>query len=587
MIITAKLDDKESHDEWYRNTSSRAMVPQAITYLMIAMNSLFARCRRVLVWSAELAQSGRLMLRSLVVLLLSSTMAHASVIHGDPTNYSGLLKTLQAGDTLLLAAGSYTNGFSLNSRNGTEAQPIVIIGMDTATVLVSRACCNTISITQCSYLVISHLRVEGADAGVDALKAEGTTGNWAHHITVEYLTITNFQSDQQVVGINTKCPCWNWIIRKNRILGAGTGLYLGNSDGTAPFVNGDIEYNYISGTLGYCMEIKHQVPGVRDAFPGTAVDGRTLIAHNVFTKDASSSTGTLARPNLLVGGFASTGWGSHDYYEIVGNFFYENSTEALFQGSGSMVMYNNVFINHSDGDGARAVYITQQNNIPPQNVLIFHNTIVANNSNGGIRMYNADANFQQLCFANAVYAANAISNVAMSFDNVTDNYAKAASVFLGWSAAISQIDLIPQNAVLFAGLLDDSVTKRFPMAAVDFNGSAYDWHYRGAYAGCCSHSGWTYSLDTMTQLPEIGSGVFDRNVSPEQKGFIVHSTDVLMARWSGQTQWRVYETDGRCAMSTVTDDAAGMQLHGLNAGMYFVKQQNRSGSVVQRIVIIE
>ncbi|MBK7696343.1 MAG: hypothetical protein IPI30_19105 [Saprospiraceae bacterium] len=53
-------------------------------------------------------------------------------------------------------------------------------------------------------------------------KAEGTAGNWAHHVTIEKLNIVNCGVDQQAVGISTKCPAWNWIIRSNIIIGAGT-----------------------------------------------------------------------------------------------------------------------------------------------------------------------------------------------------------------------------------------------------------------------------------------------------------------------------------------------------------------------------
>lgn len=72
--------------------------------------------------------------------------------------------------------------------------------------------------------------LDGLNQNIDAVKGEGSAGNWAHHITIEYLEIRNYRSSQQNVGISTKCPAWDWIIRKNRIIGAGTGMYLGNSD---------------------------------------------------------------------------------------------------------------------------------------------------------------------------------------------------------------------------------------------------------------------------------------------------------------------------------------------------------------------
>ncbi len=91
------------------------------------------------------------------------------------------------------------------------------------------------------------------------------------------------------------------------------------------------------------MEIKHQLNGQRELLPETSVNGKTIIRHNVFTKDETSSTGGNARPNLLVGGFATSGFGSQDYYEIYGNFFYNNPVEALFQGTGNIMLYQNIF----------------------------------------------------------------------------------------------------------------------------------------------------------------------------------------------------------------------------------------------------
>lgn len=63
-------------------------------------------------------------------------------------------------------------------------------------------------------------------------------------------------------------------------------------------------------------------------------------------KIQGSASGGNARPNLLVGGFPLIGWGAKDYYEIYGNLFYDDPTEALFQGTGNIMIYNNIFVNH-------------------------------------------------------------------------------------------------------------------------------------------------------------------------------------------------------------------------------------------------
>jgi hypothetical protein len=427
------------------------------------------------------------------------------MIVANATNYSSYLNILVEGDTLYLEPGNYTNNLKLIGRNGTAAQPIVILGSGSNTVFQAQSCCNTISITQCSYLIIKNLKLDGMHVQVDAVKAEGTSGNWAHHITLEYLNIVNYDGDQQNVGISTKCPVWNWTIRKNKLQDIGTGMYLGNSSGDKPFVNGIIEYNYIANTIGYNIEIKHQLSGVRDEFPGIAVDGKTIIRHNVFTKNEKSSTGGSARPNVLVGGFPPSGWGSMDYYEIYGNLFYNNPVEALFQGTGNIMLYENIFVNHFDPSGFRAVYITPHNNVSPQDIKIVHNTVWVANSSGGIRLYNPNTNFKQYCYANAVFAASAITNFTNNADNITDSYTNAGNYVISANQNINILDLYPKSGQLTGTITSNTIFKNNTHWDIDFNGDQYDWTYRGAYSGCCVNHGWHLQLDTIAEKKIITS----------------------------------------------------------------------------------
>ncbi|HYV94385.1 MAG TPA: T9SS type A sorting domain-containing protein [Chitinophagales bacterium] len=445
---------------------------------------------------------------SCISLLISQTVS-ANLITANSGNYTTYLNSLNPGDTLYLTAGTYLSDLTLNGQNGDSSHPIVIMGSAIlyTTIFQAQSCCNTVSITQCSYLIIKNLQLDGMNIAVDAVKAEGTAGNWAHHITLEYLNIIHYGSDQQNVGISTKCSAWNWVIRKNRIIGAGTGMYLGNSDGSDPFVNGTIEYNFIAGTIGYNMEIKQQTDTVRDNFAGTSVNGKTMIRYNVFTKDSTSSTGADARPNLLVGGFPLNGWGSLDYYEIYGNFFYQNPVEALFQGTGNIMLYENIFVNHFDPAGLRAVYFTDQNGVQPQDIKVFHNTVWANNSSGGIRIYNPDINYQQYCYSNAVFAPAPITNFTNSVDNITDAYLNAFYNVLSATTNISTLNLYPQSGQLTGTLTSSALFQNNTNWDKDFNGDVYDWTFRGAYSGCCVNIGWQLQLDTMPTLPEVLNAV--------------------------------------------------------------------------------
>ncbi|MGG7055962.1 hypothetical protein [Nitrosomonas sp. ANs5] len=106
---------------------------------------------------------------------------------------------------------------------------------------------------------------------------------------------------------------------------------MGNSDGSAPFIAGLIEYNLITQTLGYNLQIKHQRP--RPNLAGMPVgDQVTTIRHNVFSKADPPRNPSSPRPNVLLGHWPLTGRGENDRYLVYSNFFYQNPQESLFQG---------------------------------------------------------------------------------------------------------------------------------------------------------------------------------------------------------------------------------------------------------------
>lgn len=435
---------------------------------------------------------------ALLICAQSCQQASAKAVPADSSNYTGKLSSLAPGDTLLLASGTYSKDLVLNGINGTAGDPVVIRGaVNGKTRFVGRSCCNTVSITKCSWLVIEHLWLDGDNQAVDAVKAEGTAGNSAHHITVQYLNIVNYGANQQTVGISTKCHAWNWIIRRNVIDGAGTGLYLGNSTGDNPFVNGIIEYNLVKNTIGYNMEIKHQWDTVRQKFTGTNTDGKTIIRYNVFSKENNAASGASARPCVLLGAFPTTGPGASDYYEVYGNFFYQNPVEALLQVTASSAIYNNLFVNHSDGAGLRAVYITSQNGVKPKTIKVFHNTVLAANSAGGMRLYDPNTGFSQSCYGNAVFAANPISGFSDTGANMTASYATASSFVINPSAQLSLLDLFPKTGLLIGATISNTSFQAFTDYDLDFNGKAYSWTFRGAYSGSGSNTGWKLKMDTI------------------------------------------------------------------------------------------
>jgi hypothetical protein len=309
------------------------------------------------------------------IALVPSVGAIAAEYHATPADYDQLVAKLQPGDRLLLAAGAYLNGLRLHEMHGSEEASIEISGPTSGppATFVARENHNTVSIKNSSYLIISNLILDGRNRPVDAVKAEGTS-QWAHHITLQRLLIRNHGYDQQIVGISVQCPAWNWAIRENMIVGAGTGMYLGSSDGRKPFVQGVIEGNAVLDTIGYDLQVKHQVQ--RPNLPGMPVSaGSTSIRGNVFSKGHRSSRAEFARPNVLVGHLPIATTGSEDRYEIEGNLFLDNPGESLFQGEGNIVLNDNLFLN-PDGN---AIAIQPHKDFP-RSVLVTGNLIAAKGS---------------------------------------------------------------------------------------------------------------------------------------------------------------------------------------------------------------
>jgi hypothetical protein len=383
--------------------------------------------------------------------------ADASLYRATPENYRAVLQQLQPGDTLLLASGQYRDGLPLHGLMGTAKQPILISGprKGARAVYIARAGHNTVSIANSAYITLRNVELDGRGELADAVKAEGHS-SWAHHIVLENLYIHNHDANQQIVGISTKCPAWGWVIRNNIIRGAGTGIYLGNSDGSAPFVDGLIEYNLVVDTVGYNLQIKHQIgrPQLEEMPQGNS---STIIRHNVFSKANKGSAGHSARPNVLVGHFPLTGPGSNDSYLIYSNFFYQNPNEALFQGEGNIALYNNVFVN-TFGDAI----ILQPHHDVPRSVNIFYNTIVA--AGNGIRLAGADQRYAQRVVANAVFARLPITGGEQTA-NTAGTLTEAEVYLMNPFAPIGKLNLQPRPAQLLGETIDTQPFRAF----VDWN----------------------------------------------------------------------------------------------------------------------
>ena len=409
-----------------------------------------------------------------------------TVLDATPATYRDVVSTLRPGDTMRLAAGRYEQGLTIAGMNGTEGACIVIEGPASGepAVFVGSSSRNTISIRDSSYVVVRNLEIDGNGEIGDGVKAEGTSA-FAHHIVIDGLYIHSQGGDQQIVGINTKCPTWRWVIRNNRIVDSGTGLYLGGSGGDVPFVGGLIEHNVVLDPLGYGMQIKHQLD--RPMLEGMPDDATTIIRHNVFSKANRATTGA-ARPNLLLGHFPGAGPGSDDEYLVYGNFLHENPTEALFQAEGNVAFYDNVLMN-----GAGPAIRIQPHNDVPKRIDVLHNTVVA--SGAGIRVAGGDPGFAQRVIGNAVFAATPIDG-GDARDNTTGAHSEAATYLAAPTAAVGAgLDLHP-----LAGQLEepaDLTGLSFLWSDHDFDGRRRGADGRGAYIGPADAASWPLARDRI------------------------------------------------------------------------------------------
>jgi hypothetical protein len=397
----------------------------------------------------------------------------AADYRAGPDDYRQILSRLQAGDRLLLEAGEYLRGLPLHRLAGEAGNPIVVEGpaQGERARFIARKGSNTVSLLDVSHLVIRNLELDGRNLPVDAVKAEGH-GRFAHYVTLEGLHIHDHAASQQSVGISTKCPAVGWVIRGNRIERVGTGMYLGNSDGRAPFVGGLIEGNQVTDTIGYNLQVKHQRPRPDD-LPEADLRHDTHIRHNFFSK-AGSMPGPGARPNVLVGHLPVTGQGSEDRYMIYGNLFWQNPSESLFQGEGHLALYNNVFVTQ----GPDAVRIQPHNDVPRE-VRILQNTVLAANHGITVRVPEGNAHLQAVG-GNAVFAARAIEG-GVQHANQIGTYDRASLFLFNPYAPLQQADLAPRPGWLDGDDYDAAWRQGLPDVDRDFLGRKRPAGGLGAY----------------------------------------------------------------------------------------------------------
>ncbi len=427
----------------------------------------------------------------------------AATISANPSNYRQLVHTLQPGDTMMLAPGQYPP-LAITDLNGKSDAWITITGPSSGppALIAGEGGSNTVEILNCSYLLIEHLRINSRNIpGAFGISAKGGVQNRTHDIRIEGNVLVGQGGDQQTDGISTKIPTWGWIIRNNQILQAGTGIYLGNSDGTQPFVHGLIENNLVQDTIGYDMEIKDQIS--LPPIPGMPTEPTsTIIRNNVFIKDDRPSPDG-DRPNVLVGAFPSSGAGSLNRYQIYGNYFYHNHREALFQASGRISLHDNIFV---DAPADYPAVVLRRHNFPLQLAYVYNNTIYT--AGKGI-YFGTAALTGDAVVGNLVLASLPISGpIARLAANLSGPIATAASYVVAPFFELGAMDFYPQSSKCAGSAIDLSPFRGDVDYDRDFNGIRKDETkgavvFRGAYAGMGANPGW--HLQAAIKPAAVGS----------------------------------------------------------------------------------
>ena len=452
------------------------------------------------------------------VLFSPHSDANAAIIEADPSNYEALRDTLQPGDTLRLAPGVYPLLY-LRNLNGTPDAWITVQGPEMGEPAIIKPdpanpyCCNLIELSNSSYLALRNLTIDSAST--DAIFGINLSSK-NHDILVENCIFIGQDSNQQTVAISTKGIDWNWTIRGNTIIEAGTGLYLGDSDGSAPFINGLIEGNIFINTLGYNAQVKYQNPYSLE--PGMPPGPHTtVIRDNVFIKEKAQSEWPSdrlsgARPNLLVGGFPNTGANAQDRYEIYGNFFYKNPDENLLQGSGRAAIHDNIFVG-----GSRTSINLVDHDLPLKIAYVYNNTIYGGNR--GIHVSNGNALEASHIRGNVVFSELGISGPGQT-DNVEDSVANAVDYVVAPSLVLGSMDFYPLPGTLQGPPLELATFDGPSAFDLDFNReSKGDFSYRGAYAGEGTNPGWRLAAEKKqigsSESPELNRREPPTNLTAE------------------------------------------------------------------------
>ena len=417
----------------------------------------------------------------------SPSVSSATDFAANPDNYLEVFTSLQAGDTLSLAGGTYTSGLDIHELNGYAGNWITIRGpiVGEPARFIGRGGFSTVTIKDSSYVKLIGLHIIGDDTNTNhgiELLAESQS---AHNITIQELSISGFNQTATNSAIITKSPTWDWEIRLNVIANVGTGLSLGNKDQSSQFIRGIIEQNVILQSYAYGIFIGQQ--NGRPQING--VPRQTSIIHirdNVLSKSQTPREGITGQPLMLLERQSETGFSESDSYEIYRNVFYENIfvDQPLVLASGNIRFHNNILVN-SYGSGAHFGTSTEA----LRELECFNNTVLARTA--GVRIENENIGFEQRVLGNAIFAKDPVHNPnGYTENNLADTFVNS-SEFL---TDPDNLEFYPKNGQLQGPPIDLEYYDYLNDYNLDFNGTGRPGSTRGAYVDEGENLGWKIHL---------------------------------------------------------------------------------------------
>ena len=331
---------------------------------------------------------------SLVVLaLLAGPAGAATYVATNPSELQTYTDQLVAGDTLLVAAGTYTMAtWRIRNIAGTAAAGIDIRPQSGSVVIAGDDGQNVVNIDNVSYVTVTGFEITyvGSSSDIDGVKFNAGTNS--DHVTLAELHI----HDVTGVGLNSKATELSFFdvvhCHIHDTNGTGEGIYFGCHDGTCLVRDGFIRNCWIhdtNGSQGDGIEIKRSsyrnvlednVVHDTNGYPGITMyrtDRGNAADNNVVRRNAVWGSGegifavgeTNIENNVVLacGTGISTrdygGWGMSDLV-VANNTVYACSSECVglrdWGGAGGGMAYRN---NAAFQDSAAATAINAPSGI--------------------------------------------------------------------------------------------------------------------------------------------------------------------------------------------------------------------------------